>query len=239
MRYVGPNVAKVAALIGDAVRARMLFALLDSTEYSASELAFRSGASLQAASGHLSKLVGGGLLRARSAGRQRLFRLASPEVATAIETLASIAPATPVVSLTQHTTLERLREARSCYDHLAGRLGVSVTDAMIDQHVLTERDGRYDVGASGEAFFRDVGVDLEAARASRRTFARSCLDWTERRPHLAGALGAAMLESARSKGWFERNAAERSLRVTALGRQELERLLGLGWRSMDRCTAGT
>lgn len=216
-----PNVAKVAALIGDAVRAKMLFALLDGRELTASELAFRGDASPQAASAHLAKLLEGGLISARSAGRQRLFRLASADIAHAIEVLASIAPVTPVTSLNQHTAMQRLRQARSCYDHLAGRLGVAITDALTEQRFLAARSDTFTVTGHGEQFFAEMGVDLDEVRASRRHFARACMDWTERRHHVAGALGAALLDRFLKNGWVLRNSRERSLQITAKGNDAL------------------
>ena len=222
-----PNVAKVAALIGDAVRSKMLFALLDGTELSASELAFRGDASPQAASAHLAKLVQGGLLCARNAGRQRLFRIASAEIAHAIEVLASIAPVTPVTSLNQHSAMQRLRRARSCYDHLAGRLGVAVTEALTAQGFLAARSDAFSVTTSGERFFSGLRVDVEAVRASRRHFARACMDWTERRHHIAGALGAALLDRFVESRWVLRNPRDRSLEITHKGSEQLQSVFGI------------
>ncbi len=222
-----PNVAKVAALIGDPVRAKMLFALLDGRELTASELAFRGDASPQAASAHLAKLADGGLICARNAGRQRLFHLASREIAHAIEVLASIAPVAPVTSLNQHTAMQRLRRARSCYDHLAGRLGVAVTDALTERRFLAARDDAFTLTSSGETFFSDIGVDLDSARTSRRHFARACMDWTERRHHIAGALGAALLERLVANGWLLRNQRDRSLEITARGQMHLKNAFGI------------
>src|SRR5579862_5417753 len=138
-----PDVAATAALIGDPVRAAMLYALLDGRELSASELAFRGSASAQAASAHLAKLVAGGLICARSAGRQRLFRLASSSVGHALESLAAIAPPVRVRALDQDVTMHRLRAARSCYDHLAGRLGVDVTERLVEQKMLHAGKGEF------------------------------------------------------------------------------------------------
>lgn len=220
-----PNLAAVASLIGDPVRAAMLFALLDGREFPATHLALSGKTSPQAGSGHLKKLVDGGLLEVRSEGRQRLYRLASSEVAHAIETLVSIAPAQPPNSLRSHTALERLREARSCYDHLAGRLGVAVTQALCKQRQLALRGDEFVLTRSGEAFLRDLGVNVDAARESKRAFTRSCLDWTERTPHLAGALGAAVLETFLSDGWVKRASHDRSLQVTERGKAQLKHLL--------------
>ena len=222
-----PNVAKIAGLIGDPVRAQMLFALLDGRELSASELAFRGGASAQSASAHLAKLVDGGLVQARAVGRQRLFRFASDEIAHAIEALASIAPMVPVTSLTQQSAMQRLRRARSCYDHLAGQLGVRVTEALARMHALETAPHAFVVTSSGRKFFADLGIDLAAARATRRHFARQCMDWTERRPHLAGALGAALLTRFFENDWVRNDKRDRSLRITERGVHDLERIFGI------------
>jgi len=209
----------------------MLFALLDGNEVSASELACRAKASAQSASGHLSKLVEGGLLTARTAGRQRLFRLASPHVASAVETLASIAPATPIVSLGQHNAMRRVREARSCYDHLAGRLGVAVTEALVARGAIALGDREFDVTRLGSRFLRSIGVDVAAAREHRRSFARACMDWTERRWHLAGSLGSLLLQQMLQQQWVRRSSSDRSLHVTPAGQRELIRTFGLRFGS--------
>jgi DNA-binding transcriptional ArsR family regulator len=215
-----PGVADVAALIGDPVRAAMLFAVLDGGELPASELAFRSGASAQSASAHLGKLVDGGLLTVKAAGRQRLFRIASAEVAHVMETLSTIAKPVRIVALGQSESMQRLREARSCYDHLAGRLGVSLTEHFVDREMLHLGDGSFDLTRPGMEFFVGLGVDVERARASRRSFARACIDWTERRPHLAGSLGASLLDLFFSRKWIARNKRDRSLSLTEEGRAQ-------------------
>jgi len=218
-----PNVAEIAALFGDPVRAAILLALLDGRELPASELAFRAGASPQAASAHLAKLAAGGLLAVHRAGRRRLFRIASSDVAHAMEALAAVARSTPIVALSQTTTLQRMREARSCYDHLAGRLGVAVTDSLIGQRALAQDSGDFALTRRGEAFLRDMGIALDRARESRRSFARPCMDWTERRPHLAGSLGACVLDHFLAAGWLARNPHDRALRITPEGRSEIDR----------------
>lgn len=217
-----PNVAEIAALIGDRVRAAMLFALLDGRPLPASELAFRAATSPQAASAHLAKLVAGGLLCVSAIGRQRLFRLSSPEVCHAMEALATIARPTPVVTLSQTTTMQRLREARSCYDHLAGRLGVAVTDHFITCGALRLAARDFVLTSEGVSIFQTLGVDVERARGLARSFTRACIDWTERRPHLAGSLGASVMTHFISTGWVKRNAQDRALRITPVGRLELK-----------------
>ena len=218
-----PNVAEIASLIGDPGRAAMLFALLDGRELPASELAFRAGISPQAATAHLKKLVWAGLLAVRTAGRHRLFRLASSEVGHAMETLATIAKPTRIVALKQSSAMLRLREARSCYDHLAGRLGVAIAQRLIERGALHLRGEDFAIAPNAVREFARVGLDLEAARDSRRALARACLDWTERRPHVAGSLGALLLKLFFAREWVARNRGDRSLRITTAGKQALER----------------
>jgi DNA-binding transcriptional ArsR family regulator len=221
---VGPNLAKTAALIGDPVRARMLFTLLDGRELPASELAFLAQSSPQAASSHLSKLVAGGLIVRRSAGRQKFFRLASAGVADAIETLASISPVEPIVSLGQHTAMRRLREARSCYDHLAGKLGVNVTEALMANGAIVRCDSSFELTPFGRLFFRNFDIDVEALCKARRSVVRACMDWTERRHHLAGSLAASLLDYFIARDWLRRNARDRALQITQEGRHSLQEI---------------
>jgi DNA-binding transcriptional ArsR family regulator len=224
-----PNIAEIGALIGDAGRASMLLALLDGRDLAASELALRAGLSPQAATAHLKKLVAAGMLRARDAGRHRFFCLASAEIGHAIETLAAIAPPARIVALDQSSALERMRLARSCYDHLAGRLGVGVTDRLIERGAIVQRGADFVLGARANAVFAALDIDLDEARESRRAFARVCTDWTERRPHLAGSLGAAVLELFLRKRWVTRNANDRTLRVTPDGARALQTSFDLPW----------
>ena len=228
IRYrADPDVSATAALIGDPARAAILLALLDGSELPASELAARGGSSPQAASAHLGKLAAGGLITVRAAGRQRLYRLAGADVAHAIEALAAIAKPARIVALSQNVALERLRHARSCYDHLAGRLGVAVTRSLVARNALRPSGETYALTAHSGPFFAALGVDLARASAQRRAFARACTDSTERTPHLAGSLGASVRERFLTAGWIERNDADRSLRVTAAGRLELDRRFGI------------
>jgi DNA-binding transcriptional ArsR family regulator len=222
-----PDLAATARLIGDPVRARMLLALLGGSELPASELASGSGASAQSASGHLAKLVAGGLLQSRAAGRQRLFRLASAQIANALEALAAISPAAAVTSLSQHSAMQRLREARTCYDHFAGRLGVGIADCLERRGAIVLRGREFEITKAGRRLFSRIGIDVERARTQKRSFARACLDWTERRVHLAGSLGAALLQHALAQQWVRRHAADRSLRVTTEGESALRGLFGL------------
>ncbi|HTU71296.1 MAG TPA: helix-turn-helix transcriptional regulator [Candidatus Baltobacteraceae bacterium] len=229
-RTADPDIAEIAALIGERGRAAMLMALLDGRELTASELALRAGMSPQAATAHLKKLAAAGLLAVRPAGRNRFFRIGSAEVGHAVEGLAAIAPPARIVALGQSTALERLRRARSCYDHLAGELGVGVTHRFIERGAIVNRGSAFELTPSGERLLHEFGIDVERARAQRRSFARTCLDWTQRRPHLAGSLGASVFDLFLRNSWVTRSSSERSLRVTPEGRHALEAHFGLTWR---------
>lgn len=221
-----PNLAAVAALIGDPTRTAFLCALLHGGALPATELAYRAGASPQAASAHLRKLVDGRLLAVSVSGRHRLYRLAGHHVGEAIEALAFIAPPPRIVSLTQGLAMERLRAGRTCYDHLAGRLGVAVTDGLVARGALRARGSGFDVTAKGERFFRKLGVDVPALRRERRLLGRACTDWTERRPHLAGSLGKALLDHFVANTWLTRPNGDRSVQLTDRGRRAVTRLFG-------------
>jgi DNA-binding transcriptional ArsR family regulator len=222
------NIATPAALIGDPTRAAMLQALQDGRAQPASALAWAAGVTAQAASNHLAKLVDGGLLAVEREGRHRYYRLASAEVAHAIEALSVLA--TPVRSLEvpRSPKARALRDARCCYGHLAGRLGVRVCAALVEQDLIRpEADKLYAISDQGRAWFEDLGVDVSALR-SPRGVARQCLDWTERRHHLAGPLGVQLLAAMTARGWFVLEAQGRAVRVTAAGEQALRERLGVG-----------
>lgn len=225
-----PDIAAIASLLADPVRASMLFALHDGRELCASDLAARAGASPQAASAHLAKLVAGGLLVPSAQGRRRVFRLASSELAHAMESLAAVATPRPLVALAQHTTMERLREARSCYDHLAGRLSVALTERFVATGQLTQSPAGFAPTSRGKKFFAQLGIDLDLASTSRRPIARACLDWTERRSHLAGSLGARVLALFLAKQWVTRYPNGRALAITPQGRDELRERFGIDAR---------
>jgi DNA-binding transcriptional ArsR family regulator len=216
------DLAAVGALIGDPSRARMLDGLMGGRALTASELAEAAGVSRSTASEHLARLHDGGLVAVVAQGRHRYYRIAGPEVGEALEALSHVAPPRPVTSLRQSGHARALGFARTCYDHLAGRCGVELHDALRGHGWLTEA---YDVTPAGADAFTTWGVDVAAARAGRRTFARPCLDWTERRPHLAGSLGASVTTALVDRGWFVRRATDsRALRITDAGRAGLTEL---------------
>jgi DNA-binding transcriptional ArsR family regulator len=226
-RSADPGIATVAALIGEPARAAMLCALLDGGERPAGELALLGAVAANAASAHLAKLVAGGLIVARTEGRQRLFRLAGPNVARAVEALLAIAPPPKIVALTQSRVAGDLRAARSCYDHLAGQLGVAVTEALVARGALVPDAQTYRLTGRGAEFFTSLDVDLDSLRGARRHFARQCLDWSERRPHLAGALGSALRSVFLHRSWVAKKPGGRVLRVTPAGREWLRATLSI------------
>lgn len=211
------DIAAVAALISDRTRAAILLALMDGETHSSGDLARRARVAPSTASGHLAQLLRGGLVVAAPFGRERRYRLASAEVAHVLEALALLAPPAEIRSLRAAERGEALRLARTCYDHLAGRLGVGLTQALVEHEALRVANGGFALTNAGEELLAGIGVDVARARARRRTFARACLDWSERRPHLAGALGAAVAETVIERGWVRRRPDDRGLVITAEG----------------------
>ena len=210
------DVSPIAALLGDPARARIAQALHDGRALPAGELARRAGVSASTASEHLARLVEGRLLAVERTGRHRYFRLANADVAHAIEALAAIAPPTPVRSLREASIGDALAEARTCYDHLAGKLGVQITNVLLERNALVEVADGFAPGASIDAALATLGIET---LSTRRPFALRCIDWSERRPHVAGALGAAICGRALEAGWVERLPTSRAVRVTAAGRR--------------------
>jgi DNA-binding transcriptional ArsR family regulator len=221
------HIAPVAVLVADPTRSTILFALSDGRSLPACELALRSGVTAATISYHLDKLIGGGLVAAEKQGRHRYYSLANPTVIGLLETLATLAPPAPARTFREGQTGKALRTARTCYDHLAGRLAVQITDALVQQRCLEPTGRDYLLTPPGEKLFADLAVDLAKARTARRQFARACLDWSERRPHLAGALGAALLDRLFGLRWIERTEASRAVRLTAAGRAGVGRWLGV------------
>jgi DNA-binding transcriptional ArsR family regulator len=229
--------AEVAALAGDPARASMLHALMDGRALTASELARAAGVAPQTASGHLAKMTAAGLLVAQSQGRHRYHRLASPAVARMMESIMQVAagigadgePARPIVVGPREAAL---RAARTCYDHLAGRLGVALADAMVgrgyvelglDAGLLTE---------PGTELLHRIGIDPGTLAGppggrARRVMCRPCLDWSERRPHLAGAVGAALCVHSLSRGWVRRIDGTRAVAVTPKGQRAFREAFGM------------
>lgn len=222
------DIAAVAGLIGDETRARMLSELLGGRSLRAGELATAADVSRATASHHLQKLLGAGLLAVEAEGRGRSYRLADHRVAEALEALQRLAPRQEVRSLRAANKREALTRARLCYDHLAGRLAIDLVDAMEASGLMRLDDDRFELSPAGVRKLNHLGIDPEALRAQRRSYSRACLDWTERRPHLAGALGAGLAGRVLELGWVARIPNGRALEVTAAGRTGFAEAFGVG-----------
>lgn len=212
------DLSAVAELM-TAHRATILLALLGGHPLTAGELATRAGISASLASSHLAKLLDGGLVAVTQQGRRRHYRLAGRNVAEVIEAMLTIAPDRAAAGLRESTRGAALRGARTCYDHLAGELGVALTDSLERQRLIESGDGFYALTTAGERRLESLGIEVGPLREQRRAFARPCLDWTERRPHLAGAVGAAIAEHALAERWVAYVPGTRALRVTDEGRR--------------------
>lgn len=220
MRPMSTNtgIAEVGSLIGEPARANMMVALMAGRPLTATELARAAGVSRQTASGHLAKLTQAGLLAVERQGRRRYYRLASPRVGQMLEAAMVVARETPPRYRPPSRLDEALRTARTCYDHLAGRLGVGLADALTTRRHIVMSDDGGQVTASGSHFLNGFGIDLAAAERRRRIFCRPCLDWSERRPHLAGSLGAALAARCFELDWIAREQESRAVAITNAGR---------------------
>ncbi|MCC2333098.1 ArsR/SmtB family transcription factor [Cellulomonas wangsupingiae] len=221
------DLTSLGRALGAPARSVMVNLLLDGARRPAGELAAAAGVRPSTASEHLAVLVETGLVTAEAHGRHRYYALAGPEVASALEALGAIASPLPVAGLRRSRQAEHLAAARLCYDHLAGRLGVALTDAWVQAGWLVGPD-QLALAPSGADGLRGLGVDVDGAARARRPTTRACLDWTERRPHLAGALGAAVGARFLAAGWVVRHRSGRGLDVTAHGSRLLEQRWGIG-----------
>lgn len=240
---LGPeaDIAPVASLLADPTRAAMLTALLEGQALAAGELARLAGVSPATASAHLARLLEGGLVTVVHQGRHRYYALAGHDVAAAMEALGHLSPVMPVRSLRASRQAQALAEARTCYDHLAGRAGVALLAALLERGILARVDRvaggaapqahsprltTFDVTAAGDRTLASFGIDVTELRRARRRFAGACLDWTERTPHLNGALGAAITARLAELGWIERGRHRRAVRVTPAGHDGLAATFG-------------
>jgi len=216
-----PQMAEIAALVGDPARANILCALLGGRALTATELAFAAGVTPQTASGHLGRLLAARLLVLMKQGRHRYYRLAGPQVAQMLESIMNVALEAPPRFQPRSRLDDQLRQARTCYDHIAGRLGVALADRMTEHELIILGDEAGEVTPAGADLLSRLGVDLSAARARRRVFCRPCVDWTERRPHIGGAVGAALASRCFELKWIERLRDSRALAITPVGRRGL------------------
>lgn len=226
------TIASVAALIGDPARANILSALMGGRALTAGELARHAGVTAQTASGHLARLTDAELIAVEKQGRHRYFRIVSEEVAHAIETLSVIAGMGPKRHHPIGPKDEALRRARTCYDHIAGQLGVALAESLQARRFMILSDGAGVITDEGRRFLADFGIDLKPPSSSQRPLCRMCLDWSERRHHIAGRLGAALLSRSLELKWIERTPDSRALEITRAGEHGFERNFQFAaWRS--------
>ncbi|ASR49279.1 transcriptional regulator [Paenibacillus kribbensis] len=221
------NVAMIASLVSEPSRAAILTVLLDGRFHTASELAHMAGIKPQTASFHLAKMTDAQVVTVEKQGRHRYFGIQNPEVARVMESLLSIAPPVQIKSFKQASENEAIRLARTCYDHLAGHLGVQIMDSLINKGMLSEDQNGLYVTEKGEAFFADFQVNLTQIKQRRRSFSHKCLDWSERRHHLAGALGSALLDRLLTLHWIERLPTTRAIRITADGKRGFKEVFSI------------
>jgi DNA-binding transcriptional ArsR family regulator len=222
----GPDIALIGSLLGDPARANMLTALMGGRALTATELAQEAGVTAQTASSHLARLQGGGLLAQDKQGRHRYFRLANPDVAHALEAVIGLADQAGHRRVRTGPSDPALRHARVCYDHLAGDLGVQMFDHLTRKRLLSFDDADLTLTTRGRHFCADFGLDLATVEASRRPLCRACLDWSVRRSHLAGALGAALLERIYALKWAERDRKTRAVLFSRRGEESFEKMFG-------------
>jgi DNA-binding transcriptional ArsR family regulator len=215
----GPNIARIASLLGDTARSDVLTALLTDRALTATELAAIAGVTKQTMSAHLSKLLNAALIEVEQQGRHRYFRLADEDVAGLLESLMGVAFRTGAVRLLSSPREPALRKARVCYDHLAGELGVTAYEALLQRGAFEMSREDMQLSQSGVQWFKCLGIDTDAAARQRRTFCRPCMDWSERRHHLAGSLGAALLSRVRELKWASRDKNSRVIRFTPRGQR--------------------
>ncbi|MBD0414887.1 ArsR/SmtB family transcription factor [Oryzicola mucosus] len=220
----GPDIARIAALVGDPARANMLSALMDGGALTASELALEAGVTLQTASSHLAKLTEGGLLKLKSQGRHRYYALSGYQVAAMLESISGVAASSGPTRTRPGPRDSSLREARICYDHLAGIHAVDMFESFAARGILEVQDETVSLGPQGHGFFSARGIDIETlGKKSRRPVCRGCLDWSVRRSHLAGTLGAAILDKILTEKWARRIEGSRVISFTPPGKRAFEK----------------
>lgn len=233
------DLAAVGALVGDPARANILCALLDGRALTATELAYAAHVSPQTASGHLGKLTAAKLIGVMAQGRHRYYRLAGPRVAAMLESIMNVAADRPRGYEPRWRHDEGLRNARTCYDHFAGRLGVALADALCTRgHLDLSGDGG-EITAAGMTFFHEFGINVPDLQRQKRAFCKPCLDWSERRPHIAGAVGAALTRRVFDLGWVKRVRDTRALTITPLGERGLREVFGLSLHDHRQAAGGS
>lgn len=219
----GPDIARIASLVGDPARANMLTALMSGAALTASELALEAGVTLPTASSHLAKLMDGGLLTLASQGRHRYYGLASPQVAGMLEAIMGVAASVGPQRVRPGPKEATMREARVCYDHLAGDHAVAMLDGFLARGLLVKDGDTIELPEKGRSFFAAYGIDASDFGKQRRPACRACLDWSVRRSHLAGSLGAAILDKIFAEKWARREKGSRVVGFTQPGKRAFEK----------------
>ncbi|MEP6931263.1 MAG: winged helix-turn-helix domain-containing protein, partial [Flavobacterium sp.] len=213
---------KTASLIGDPTRAVVMWTLLDGKAFTATELSIIANTSPQNISMHLAKLLDAGLLCVEKQGRHKYYRFSNKDVAYAIEALASLIP--PVVPQKNNPVKHSpIKHCRTCYDHLAGKIGVAVAESLLEQNIILDSDNKFEVSSEGVKWFSDFGINMEDIKKQRRLFLKPCLDWSERKNHIAGSLGASLLDKMMADDWLRKIKDSRAIQITGKGEKELFR----------------
>ena len=211
---------KIAALIGDPTRATIMWTLIDNKAFTATELAIVADTSPQNISMHLTKLVQADLLSVESQGRHKYYKFSRKEIAYAIEAIATLVPLAAALKKTNTENTSEIKYCRTCYDHLAGKVGVAITDSLLKQRIIIDKDKVFELSKKGENWFADFGIDVTGLQEQRRSFLRPCLDWSERRHHIAGSLAAALLDKMFLADWIRRTKNSRAIVITFKGQKE-------------------
>jgi DNA-binding transcriptional ArsR family regulator len=208
---------QIAALIGDPTRATIMWTLLDGKAFTATELAIAADTSPQNISMHLGKLLQADLLCVENQGRHRYYKFSRKEIAYAIEAMATLLPAATTRNSSVNENNPAIKHCRTCYDHLAGKVGVAITDSLLKQRIIIDSNNTFDLSRKGQQWFSNLGIDLNELKQQRRSFLRPCLDWSERRHHIGGSLAASLLEIMLSSDWIRRTKNSRAVVITAKG----------------------
>ena len=212
---------KTATLIGDATRASILWNLLDGRAFTATELAVAVGTSAQNISMHLGKLLDANLICVEKQGRHKYYKFSNKEVAYAVEAMANLIPKPKVAVRKKSEEYPPIKYCRTCYDHLAGKIGVALADSLLAQNIIVEKNGIFEISTEGEKWFANFGINLEDAQKQKRIFLKPCLDWSERRNHIAGSIGSLLLNKMISEDWLRKTKDSRAITITGKGEKEL------------------
>jgi DNA-binding transcriptional ArsR family regulator len=212
---------KTATLIGDATRASILWNLLDGKAFTATELAIAIETSAQNISMHLGKLLDADLISVEKQGRHKYYRFSNKEVAYAVEAMANLIPKPEISAKKKTENYPPIKYCRTCYDHLAGKIGVALADSLLEQKIIIEKNNTFEVTSEGEKWFSDFGVNIGDAKKQKRIFLKPCLDWSERRYHIAGSVGTLLLNKMLEQDWIRRTKDSRVIIITAKGEKEM------------------